>query len=58
MEITILDGYRGYFLGVKKLEPETDDSLFSAEVRNEWCCNSTPHTCVHDVYRNKFSLLD
>lgn len=59
MEIAILDRYRGSFLGVNRLGLETDDSpSFSAEVQNEWSYNSIPHTCVHDLYRNNFSVLD
>jgi hypothetical protein len=44
MEPDLFNGYRVYFMGLKRAGLEVDHSLsYHAEVRNEWSHASTPH---------------
>jgi len=46
-------GPPSYFTGVNRTEPEADHSLPpSAEVKDEWRYNSSPHICLHGVNRD------
>jgi len=51
--------YRSSFLEVKRLKPEAVHSpKSSAEVKNEWSCNTTPLYSVHtDKFTFFFTLL-
>ena len=47
-----MNGYRGYFLGVKYAGREVDQSPSSnTEVKNEWRCTSNPLINLHEVGR-------
>jgi len=49
--------YRGSLPGVKRPGRDADHlPPYSAKIKNEWLCTSSPHLCVHDVERNDFSL--
>lgn len=51
----LCNGYRGYFLGVKRPGREVDLShSYSAEVKNEWRHASAPPICLQGVGRDNF----
>jgi hypothetical protein len=45
LEPELLPGYKAAVRG------DDQPPLFSAEVKNEWSCTSTPYTCLYDMSR-------
>jgi len=54
----LFNGYRYCFRGLKRLGREVNHSpSFSAEVKNGWCCTSTPPLCLYGVNRDHFAFF-
>jgi hypothetical protein len=55
----LLNGYRGSFLGVKRIGRGVEHGLpTGAEVKNEWNYTSAPPICIHGVDRDNFTFFD
>jgi hypothetical protein len=52
-----LNGYRGYFQGVKQPGSEVYSDLPNADVKNERSNTSTSCKCLHGVNRDSFAFL-
>jgi hypothetical protein len=57
-QVSHLMGTKGSFLGAKRPKRDVDHLPPSgAEVKNEYCCNSSPPVCLHRVGRVNFTLF-
>ena len=54
----LLRGYRGFFPGLKRSGREVNHlAVYSAAVKNEWSCTSTPSIRLHGVDRDSCSCI-
>ena len=54
----LLRGYRGFFPGLKRSGREVNHlAVYSAAVKNEWSCTSTPSIRLHGVDRDNCSCI-